>query len=56
MSTAKNSQIDLFKMAASDVEADQSDGALDRAMGMLDLRKKPEKKEPKLKGIGRNQI
>ena len=36
------SQPDRFKEAAREVGADQSDDALDRIMGKLDLTKKPE--------------
>ena len=36
-------QIDRFKEAARDLSADESDDALDRIMGKLDLKKKPEK-------------
>lgn len=39
-------QLARFREAARDVEADESDDALDRVMGKLDLRKKPEP-EPK---------
>lgn len=45
------SQPERFKKAASEVEADQSDDALDRIMGKLDLKKKleatPQAKEPR---------
>ena len=46
----KNSQTqhDRFKEAARDLAADESDDALDRVMGKLDLRKKPGL-EPKTK-------
>jgi hypothetical protein len=40
------SQLDRFKAAANDVQADQSDDALDRVMVKLDLKKKPEVKPP----------
>ncbi len=43
----KKSQIDRFKEAARDVDADTSDDALDRMMGKLDLKKKPEPKDDK---------
>ena len=39
----QKSQIDRFKEAARDLSADESDDALDRIMGKLDLKKKPEK-------------
>jgi hypothetical protein len=42
-------QIDRFKNAAREVGADESDDALDRVMGKLDLKKKPEPAEPKRK-------
>jgi hypothetical protein len=35
-------QAERFKEAAREVEADQSDDTLDRIMGKLDLKKKPE--------------
>ena len=40
--TQNKGQIDRFKDAARDVGADESDDALDRIMGKLDLTKKPE--------------
>jgi len=47
MTQARSSeQIDRFKEAACELGADESDDALDRVMGKLDLRKKPEP-EPK---------
>ena len=36
------SQSENFKETARELEADQSDDALDRIMGKLDLKKKPE--------------
>ncbi len=39
-------QLDRFKDVASELGADQSDDALDKIMGKLDLTKKPEP-EPK---------
>lgn len=39
----KNEQSDLFKEAARDAGADESDDALDRIIGKLDLTKKSEK-------------
>ncbi len=36
-----------FREAARDVGADESDDALDRVMGKLDLRKKPEQDKTK---------
>ena len=39
-----NTQLDRFNEAARDLGADQSDDALDRIMGKLDLTKKPEHK------------
>ena len=48
MSATKDekTQLDRFKEAAREVEADQSDDALDRIVGRLDLTKKPETKPP----------
>ncbi len=40
--TPQKSQIERFKEAAREVAADESDDALDRVMGKLDLKKKPE--------------
>jgi hypothetical protein len=40
------SQLERFRQAARDVGADESCDALDRAMGKLDLTKKPEPKKP----------
>ena len=37
-------QLDRFKETCRDLGADQSDDALDRIMGKLDLTKKPEHK------------
>ena len=42
MPTSKLEQLDRFKEAARIAEADESDDALDRIMGKLDLTKKPE--------------
>ncbi len=42
MSTPR--QTDRFKEAARELGADESDDALDRIMGKLDLKKKPEPK------------
>jgi len=36
-----------FREAAREVGADESDDALDRMMGKLDLKRKPEADEPK---------
>lgn len=47
MSSQEKTQTDRFKQAAREVEADQSDDALDRIMGKLDLKKKPEPKPEK---------
>ena len=44
----EKSQAERFCQAAREVGADESDDALDRVMGRLDLRKKPEP-EPKPK-------
>jgi len=43
------SQSDRFKEAARELDADESDDALDRIMGKLDLTKKPEPKLEKAK-------
>lgn len=43
---SKESQLDRFRQAACEVEADQSDDALDRIMGKLDLKKKPNTEKP----------
>jgi len=40
-------QLDRFREAARDLGADESDDALDRIMGKLDLTKKPEPKADK---------
>jgi hypothetical protein len=40
MPNSNNDQINRFKDAAREVDADQSDDALDRIMGKLDLKKK----------------
>ena len=45
MSHQNQEQIDAFKKAAREVGADESDDALDRIMGKLDLKKKPEPDE-----------
>lgn len=37
-----NQQTDRFKAAARELGADEADDALDRIMGKLDLKKKPE--------------
>ena len=42
MTPNQSTQSDLFKEAAREVGADESDDALDRLMGKLDLRKKPQ--------------
>lgn len=42
MPTSKIEQLDRFKGAARELGADDSDDALDRIMGKLDLKKKPE--------------
>jgi len=45
--TKRNSeQLDRFKEAARDLGADESDDALDRIMGKLDLKKKLEPEKP----------
>lgn len=42
----KSSQLARFQEAARQVGADESDDALDRAMGKLDLRSKPKPAPP----------
>ena len=42
-------QIDRFKEAAREVGADTSADALDKVMGKLDLKKKPDEKDGKEK-------
>jgi len=42
----KQQQSDAFKEAARELGADESDDALDRVMGKLDLKKKPETETP----------
>lgn len=37
MKTARESQIDKFRRAARELECDESDDALDRSLGRLDL-------------------
>ncbi len=46
MPAAKKDQIDQFKEAARELGADESDDALDRVMGKLDLKRKPEAEKP----------
>jgi len=48
MSATKDekTQLDRFKEAAREVEADTSDDALDLIMGRLDMKKKPEPEKP----------
>lgn len=41
-----NKQLDEFKRVARQLGADESDDALDRAMGKLDLRTKPKPAAP----------
>lgn len=38
----EKAQSERFRQAARELDADQSDDALDRIMGKLDLKKKPE--------------
>lgn len=47
MKQSKSSQADRFRETARQLGADESDDALDRAMGKLDLRRKPGEGEPK---------
>lgn len=47
---AKNeskTQLDRFKKTAREIGADTSDDALDKVMGKLDLKKKPDEKDEK---------
>jgi hypothetical protein len=44
--TDNKEQGDRFKEAARELGADESDDALDRIMGKLDLKKKPEPETP----------
>lgn len=44
--TPEKSQQDRFKDAARDLGSDESADALDRIMGKLDLKKKPEPEKP----------
>lgn len=46
MGKVVDSQHDRFKEAARELGADESDDALDRIMGKLDLKKKPEPEKP----------
>lgn len=43
----EKSQLERFKEAAKEVEADTSDDALDKIFGALDLTKKPDDKADK---------
>ncbi|NBE08118.1 hypothetical protein [Paragemmobacter ruber] len=45
--SGKQSQSDRFKQAARELGVDEADDALDRVMGKLDLKRKPEAKEQK---------
>lgn len=47
MTNDNKKQIDRFKEAARQVGADESDDALDRVMGKLDLKRKPDAKPAK---------
>ena len=38
----KKAQAEVFNIAAREIDVDESDDALDRIMGKLDLKKKPE--------------
>lgn len=42
-------QYSRFKAAARELGADESDDALDRVMGKLDLKRKPEAEKPEKK-------
>jgi hypothetical protein len=48
----REQQLDRFREAAREVGADESDDALDRIMGKLDLKKKPESEKTVSKGRG----
>jgi hypothetical protein len=43
---ANPAQAEAFQCAARELGADESEGALDRVMGKLDLKKKPEATPP----------
>lgn len=45
MTVDEKTQLERFKEAARAAESDESDDALDKIMGKLDLRKKPEAKK-----------
>jgi hypothetical protein len=45
-SSSTETQAERFKRVARQLGADESDDALDRAMDKLDLRVKPEEKDP----------
>ena len=45
--SSNKTQLNRFKQAAREAEADRSDDALDRAFGKLDLTRKPEPKDDK---------
>lgn len=49
------SQIERFKEAARQLGADESDDALDRAMGKLNLRARPKDVEKKPEGEGKGK-
>jgi len=46
----EESQLDRFKATAREVEADESDDALDKVFGKLDVKRRPEDGKPKKKG------
>lgn len=46
MSHQKQNQSDAFKETARELGADESADTLDRIMGRLDLKKKPEPEKP----------
>lgn len=41
----EESQLDRFKQAARELGADESDDALDKVFGKLDVKRKPEEKD-----------
>jgi hypothetical protein len=49
-------QAERFKEAAQQIAADESPDALDRVMGKLDLKKKPEAEDQKAKLISQKTV
>lgn len=56
MSHQKKDQSDAFKEAARELGADESDDALDRVVGKLDLKKKPEADDQNAKLISQKTV